>query len=105
MSATNEEMRTALCETPGHAAALREAVVKAIILLKVCDWPDDTPMQSVAEVIDEIEKAASAPPRNCDRFDGDIDRLREACLRERGLNPEEDFPRVFCEWLLSKAKG
>lgn len=45
------------------------------------------------------------PPRNCDRFDGDIDKLREACARERGLNPEEDFPEVFCEWLLSKAKG
>lgn len=36
-------------------------------------------------------------PRNCDRLGGDIDLLREACLRERGLNPEEDFPNVFCE--------
>lgn len=44
----------------GSAAALREALLKAIILLKVCEWPDDTPMQDVAEVIDEIEKASSA---------------------------------------------
>ena len=89
--------------TPGNAAALREALIKAIILLKACEWPDDTPMQDVAEVIDEIEKASSAPQRNCDRFGGDIDRLREACLRERGLNPEEDFPEVFGEWLLELA--
>ena len=89
--------------TPGNAAAMREALLKAIILLKACEWPDDTPMQDVAEVIDEIEKASSAPQRNCDRFGGDIDRLREACLRERGLNPEEDFPEVFGEWLLELA--
>ena len=85
----------------GNAAAMREALMKAIILLKVCEWPDDTPMKDVAEVIDEIEKASCAPQRNCDRFGGDIDKLREACLRERGLNPEEDFPDVFPEWLLA----
>ena len=52
-----------------------------------------------------IEGVLAEPPRNCDRFGGDIDKLREACLRERGLNPDEDFPEVFCEWLLAKAKG
>ena len=48
-----------------------------------------------------IDDALLASPRNCDRLDGDIDKLREACLRERGLNPEEDFPDVFPEWLLA----
>lgn len=48
-----------------------------------------------------VEDALAAPPRNCDRFDGDIDKLREACARERGLNPEEDFPDVFPGWLLA----
>ena len=50
----------------GNAAKLREALATAIILLKACEWPDDTPMQDVAEVMDEIEKTLSAPPRNCD---------------------------------------
>ena len=48
--------------------------------------------------------ALAAPPRNCDRFGGDIDKLREACARERGLNPEEDFPDVFPDWLLALAR-
>ena len=84
-----------------NGAAMREALSTAIILLKVCEWPDDVPMQDIAEVMDKIEKAFFAPPRNCDRFGGDIDKLREACLRERGLNPEEDFPDVFPKWLLA----
>lgn len=48
--------------------------------------------------------ALAAPPRNCDRFGGGIDKLREACARERGLNPEEDFPDVFPDWLLALAQ-
>lgn len=84
-----------------NGAAMREALSTAIILLKVCEWPDDAPMQDIAEVMDKIEKAFFAPSRNCDRFGGDIDKLREACLRERGLNPEENFPDVFPEWLLA----
>lgn len=47
------------------------------------------------------EAAICMPRRNCDRFGGDIDKLREACARERGLNPEEDFPDVFPDWLLA----
>ena len=49
-----------------NVKAMREALLKAIILLRVCEWPDDAPMQDIAEVIDEIEKASSAPPRVCD---------------------------------------
>ena len=96
--AKNEQEKSA---PVGDSAALREALLKAIILLKACEWPDDAPMQDITKVMDEIEKALSAPPRNCDRFGGDIDKLREACARERGLNPEEDFPDVFPDWLLA----
>ena len=53
-------------DTPSNAAVLREELLKAIILLKACEWPDDAPMQDITEVMDEIEKALSAPPRNCD---------------------------------------
>lgn len=58
--------------------------------------------RSMAEI---CRTALAAPARNCDRFCGDPDRLVEACLRERGLGPEEDFPRVYSEWLLAAEKG
>ena len=90
--------------TPGNAAALREALELALDAL--ISWLNGTIDRTTnRETIKAIRAALSAPARNCDRFDGDIDKLREACARERGLNPEEDFPEVFCEWLLSKAKG
>ena len=50
----------------GNAAAMREALLKAIVLLQACEWPDDAPMQDITEVMDEIEKALSWPARNCD---------------------------------------
>ena len=54
-------------------------------------------------LFDIADSALAKPPRNCDRFGGDIDKLREACARERGLNPEEDFLDVFPDWLLAPA--
>ncbi len=57
--------------------------------------------EEMANALDKAKAALAAPPRNCDRFGGDIDKLREACARERGLNPEEDFPDVFPDWLLA----
>lgn len=90
----------------GNAAAIREA------LTKVSEWMahriatggfEASP--TIPTVLEDVVlPALAAPPRNCDRFGGDIDRLREACLRERGLNPDEDFPEIFCEWLLAAAK-
>ncbi len=58
-------------------------------------------LSAIFERICESCEARHKPPRNCDRFGGDIDKLREACLRERGLNPEEDFPDIFPDWLLA----
>ncbi len=60
--------------------------------------------EEMANALDKAKAALAAPPRNCDRFGGDIDKLREACARERGLNPEEDFPDVFPDWLLALAQ-
>ena len=53
--------------------------------------------------VELVKQALASPPRNCDRFGGYIDKLREACARERGLNPEEDFNGVFQDWLLTTA--
>lgn len=83
----------------GNAAKMRE------VLEQLASIPMPPPIHLAQQCAIEIrEKAIAAlaePPRNCDRFGGDIDRLREACLRERGLNPEEDFPDVFPDWLLA----
>lgn len=80
-----------------NAAKLREALVEARKVIKAMGgyWATET--------LPIIDAALSSPPRNCDRFGGDIDKLREACARERGLNPEEDFPDVFPDWLLAPA--
>jgi hypothetical protein len=82
----------------GNCAKLREALLKAIVLLKACDWPDDTPMQDVAEVIDEIEKASSAPPRNCDKYATDIE-----ALDAYGDVPQEPIGKRIVEWLFAPA--
>jgi hypothetical protein len=75
----------------GNAAKMREALLKAIVLLRVCDWPDDTPMQAVAEVIEEIEKASSAPPRNCD-----VGTAEEQAERFKGYCATHKDPEADC---------
>ena len=81
------------------------AMRKTLEFIKLASDDYETYGNTKAGALDVIyEKACAAlasPPRNCDRFDGDIDKLREACARERGLNPEEDFPDVFPDWLLA----
>lgn len=84
----------------GNAAAMREAllIVKRLFDGRIMFQP------AIRKTHKAVAAALTKPPRNCDRFGGDIDMLREACLRERGLNPEEDFPEVFCGWLLEIAE-
>ena len=85
-----------------NMAAMREALEYASRVL--AKWRQDAPFSAwneYGEAIDRCRAALAKPPRNCDRFGGDIDKLREACARERGLNPEEDFPDVFPDWLLT----
>lgn len=50
----------------GNAAALREAVIKALTLIHVCDWPPGVSLDGVAEVVREIDSALDKPPRQCD---------------------------------------
>ena len=107
----------------GNRAALREALVRVLDWLKRMNAQplntlavsELTPSYAVNRTaksiiedndyhISQLTAALAAPPRNCDRFGGDIDKLREACARERGLNPEEDFPDVFPDWLLALAQ-
>ena len=104
MDALKEE-RTSDC----NAAAMREALIE---IRDICQrvGMGISPLskryksqvcQAVNQCFRNAVAALAAPPRNCDRFGGDIDKLREACARERGLNPEEDFPDVFPDWLLA----
>lgn len=87
----------------GNSAALREALKSAE--LGLFRWLSGSISRDEhRELVATIKAALAAPPRNCDRFGGDIDKLREACARERGLNPEEDFPDVFPDWLLAPAQ-
>ena len=58
-------------EPVGNAAKLREALIKAITMLAVCEWPDGTNMEGVEELRRDIDAALDAPPRNCDRFGTD----------------------------------
>lgn len=81
----------------GNMATMYEALVRVKRLFDGrLMWQPD-----IRKAHEAVNAALAAPPRNCDRFGGDIDKLREACARERGLNPEEDFPDVFPDWLLA----
>ena len=95
-----DRLDAAIARERGDCAKLRAALssVKADILKRSSEnvW-----YITVSDILEKIDAALAAPPRNCDRFDGDIDKLREACARERGLNPEEDFPDVFPGGLLA----
>lgn len=81
--------------TYGNNAAMRKA-------LECC--LNYAIMQGNTLLVATIKRALSKPARNCDRFDGDKDKIIEACLSERGLNPDENFSNVFCEWILQEYK-
>ena len=51
---------------PGNAAKLRDALIKAITMLAVCEWPDGTNMEGVEELRRDIDATLDVPPRNCD---------------------------------------
>ncbi len=85
----------------GDTAKQREALSDACYAMFNFLKTQNGGYEEMANALDKAKAALAAPPRNCDRFGGDIDKLREACARERGLNPEEDFPDVFPDWLLA----
>ena len=84
----------------GNAVKMREALKRMVVWFNEGGFDEDAADEMDA-MVENAESALAEPPRNCDRFGGDIDKLREACARERGLNPEEDFPDVFPDWLLA----
>ena len=69
----------------GNAAALREAVIKALTLLNVCDWPSGVSLDGVCEVIHEIDSVLDKPPRQCDvgTAEEQMERFREFCRQEK----------------------
>ena len=91
----------------GNAAKLRAACAKAAEsaaeIMERVRHKDGLAFNTANYIAGVAKDALAEPSRNCDRFGGDIDKLREACARERGLNPEEDFPDVFPDWLLAPA--
>lgn len=105
LSSIFNRMAESITEKPsGDCAKLREALDESRRIasdLGGCRLNDYWKLNEIVRVCDA---ALAAPHRNCDRFGGDIDKLREACARERGLNPEEDFPDVFPDWLLALAQ-
>ena len=98
---TNNKLRDALIEARRFVFAAMQGQRDIL----VNDGINEPYVIKPKDTLSKIDAALAEPVRNCDRFGGDIEKLREACLRERGLNPDEDFPEIFCEWLLAKAKG
>jgi hypothetical protein len=98
----------------GDCAKLREALIKAITMLAVCEWPDGTNMEGVEEVSREIDAALDAPPRNCDRFatetDAHIAFLREVWLigvsnldRDPFDGWTNEMKSAYSKWLFAPA--
>ena len=97
------EARKCEAEVGGNTAKLREAVEAVLLAFNYGESMivNQLPFSKLLPMLRKCVEALAKPSRNCDRFGGDIEKLREACLRERGLNPDEDFPEIFCEWLLA----
>ena len=73
-----------------NAAALRDALIKALTLLSVCDWPPYVSLDGVAEVVREIDSALDKPPRNCDvgTAEEQTERFKKLCRKyRRGPGP------------------
>ena len=80
----------------GNGAKMREALVKAHIMLKICDWPEGTDMDGVAIMMREIEAALAEPPRNCDRPECATSKAAQDMWRK-----EAGGKTAYYEWLLA----
>ena len=97
----NSRADASLCNTAALHDALKVASETADELLKWI-WNNYQELNCMGGRLKRaIEGAIKKPPRNCDRFGGDKDKLIEACLRERGLLVTENFRDVFADWLLA----
>ena len=63
---------------------LREALVKAQTALKICEWPDGTRMEGVAELMRQIDAALAEPVKNCEvgTVDEQTERKYEFCQKQ-----------------------
>ena len=77
---------------------IREALVKAQTALVICEWPDGTRMEGVAELLCQIDAALSAPPRNCDRPECATTKAAQDVWRK-----EDGGETAYYEWLLATA--
>ncbi len=86
----------------GNAAATREALLKAWVMLNVCDWPDGVNMYGVADILREIDAALALPPRQCDvgTADAQSERFKhEMCDNLPSCKPwDECCLRCFAKW-------
>ena len=93
----------------GNASAMREALE---LVLRFLQWMyaqegenAATSKVQIADKIDRVIFALSAPPRNCDRFNNEME-MQFAFLAEllsmgiNGASLEE-----YSKWLLAEAKG
>lgn len=77
------------CHAVGDAAALRQAVIKALTLFQVCTWPSSVSLDGVAEVIHEIDSVLDKPPRQCNMGtpDEQAQRFHDFCAgNSSGIN-------------------
>ena len=89
--------------TASNAARMREALTT---IREKCVIYNN----ALAEEIDAIcGNALAAPPRNCDRHDGDAKKLHDEWWEWSGdrknCNEDGTVKLTFGEWLLAKAEG
>lgn len=74
----------------GNIYLMRQTLVKAHTMLKVCDWPEGVDMKGVADLMKEIESAIDAPARNCDvgTSDEQAERFENFCIEHIGCAEE-----------------
>jgi len=93
------------CNRPyGNMAAIRTALeeVQSELIFKPCG----AHTKDRQDVIEKINTALQKPSRNCDRFDGDKDRLHAEWWEWSGdlknCDPDGTVKMDFSEWLLAE---
>ena len=101
------ETTTPTCEKSsavGNAAAMREALemVKRLFDGRLMWQPD------IRKAHEAVNSALAKPPRNCDRFGGDLKMLHTAWFdwtgSPSGHKPDGTVKLTFTEWLLEIAE-
>lgn len=102
------EQALANCTRPhGNMAAIRKALedVQNELILKPCG----AHTKDRQDVVEKITTALQKPSRNCDRFDGDYERLHKEWVdwsgKPENTNPDGTVKMTFGAWLLSPYEG